>query len=67
MEKPDAKFFLQVPDLTGEGRLGRVQFFGGFGEAQRFRHADEVAQMTKFHRPKKLSETGRHVNSKKRG
>src|SRR4029077_15190655 len=34
-------------------RLRGVQLFGGFCEAQRFRNADEVAQMTKFHRGKR--------------
>ena len=44
-----------------------MQLFGGFCEAKRFRNADEVAQMTKFHRGKRrYRKPTRHVNAKKK-
>ena len=52
IQKPDTDLLFQILNLPRERRLRGVQLSGGFCEAKRLRHGDEVAQMTKFHRAK---------------
>ena len=50
IQEPDTKLLFQVFDLPRERGLRSVQFLGGLGEAERFRHGNKVTEMSKFHR-----------------
>ena len=50
IKKQDTELLFQLFDLARERGLCEVQHHSGLGEAKRFRHGDEVTQMTNLHR-----------------
>ena len=49
IEKDNTKLLFQPFDLARERGLREVQHYRGLCEAKRFRHGDEVSQMTNLH------------------
>jgi hypothetical protein len=48
-EQRQPKFLLELVDVTAEGRLGDVEPFGGFGDAQGVCDCDKCPYMPKIH------------------